>query len=269
MTARPIAWGRRLRAIALGTHVTLVLAFLMLPVAVVVLASFSASSYLTIPPEGVTLRWYGRVLDDRGYIDAIVASLVLAIACTGIALVVGVAASYALLRRAVPASGAVTAVVMSPLVFPGVVIGVASLQFYSALGLSGSFWPLVLAHVVITVPYVVRATLASLQGVDPDLENAACVLGANRLQAFLRVTMPLLRPGIAAGGLFAFITSFDNVPVSIFLVGTRTTTLPVKIFSAIEFGVDPSVAAVSSLMILATAIFLILAERWISFHRFV
>ena len=257
-----------MRRLVAGSYVALVLAFLMLPVAVVVLASFSTSSYLTIPPQGVTLRWYGRVLDDRDYVQAIWISLSLGAVATLGALLVGTATSYALVRRAVPGRALVSSLVMSPLIFPGVVIGVASLQFYAALGLSGSFIGLALAHVVITVPYVVRTTLASLQGLEAELEDAACTLGATRLDAFRLVTLPLLRPGLAAGGLFAFITSFDNVPVSIFLTGVGSTTLPVKIFTAIEFGVDPSVAAISSLLILATGITLVLAERWIGLHRY-
>ena len=257
-----------MRRLVAGSYVALVLAFLMLPVAVVVLASFSTSSYLTIPPQGVTLRWYGRVLDDRDYLQAIWISLSLGAVATLGALLVGTATSYALVRRAVPGRALVSSLVMSPLIFPGVVIGVASLQFYAALGLSGSFIGLALAHVVITVPYVVRTTLASLQGLEAELEDAACTLGATRLDAFRLVTLPLLRPGLAAGGLFAFITSFDNVPVSIFLTGVGSTTLPVKIFTAIEFGVDPSVAAISSLLILATGLTLVLAERWIGLHRY-
>ena len=256
-----MSWAGRLYA-------TLVFAFLMLPVAVVVLASFSTTSFLTVPPQGVTLRWYGRVLESAEYLDAIRISLLLAAAATLGSLAIGTAASYALVRRFVPGKALVSSFVMSPLIFPGLVIGVALLQFYSALGITGSFAGLVLAHLVITVPYVLRTTLASLQGLDAELEDAACTLGANRFDAFRLVTLPLLRPGMAAGGLFAFITSFDNVPVSIFLTGVGQTTLPVKIFTAIEFGVDPSVAAISSLLILATAVALIVAERWVGFHRF-
>jgi putative spermidine/putrescine transport system permease protein len=251
-----------------GAYVALVLSFLMLPVAVVVLASFSTTSFLTVPPQGLTLRWYGRVLESTDYLDAIGISLTLAAAATTGALLIGTATSYALVRRIVPGRAVISSLVMSPLVFPGIVIGVALLQFYSALGLAGTFAGLVLAHVVITVPYVVRTTLASLHGLDAELEDAACTLGATRFDAFRLVTLPLLRPGLAAGGLFAFITSFDNVPVSIFLTGVTSTTLPVKLFTAIEFGVDPSVAAISSLMIVATGLTLVLAERWIGFHRF-
>ncbi len=259
---------RRARAWAARLYCALVFGFLLLPVAVVVLASFSTTAYLTVPPQGVTLRWYGRVLQSADYLSAIGTSLLLAAVATLCALAIGIAASYALVRRVVPGRAAVSAVVMSPLIFPGVVIGVALLQFYAALGVAGSFAGLVMAHVVITVPYVVRTTLASLAGLDAELEDAACTLGADRLTAFRTVTLPLMRPGIAAGALFAFITSFDNVPVSIFLTGVGNTTLPVKIFTAIEFGVDPTVAAVASLLILSTALALILAERWVGFHRF-
>ncbi|WP_372624995.1 ABC transporter permease [Falsiroseomonas sp.] len=251
-----------------GAYVALVLGFLMLPVAVVVLASFSTTSFLTVPPQGLTLRWYGRVLESTDYLHAIGISLTLAAAATTGALLIGTATSYALVRRIVPGRALISSLVMSPLVFPGIVIGVALLQFYSALGLAGTFAGLVLAHIVITVPYVVRTTLASLHGLDAELEDAACTLGATRFDAFRLVTLPLLRPGLAAGGLFAFITSFDNVPVSIFLTGVTSTTLPVKLFTAIEFGVDPSVAAISSLMIVTTGLTLVLAERWIGFHRF-
>ncbi|MCC7284520.1 MAG: ABC transporter permease [Acetobacteraceae bacterium] len=258
----------RARRILPGLYVALVLGFLMLPVVVVVLASFSTTSYLTIPPQGVTLRWYGRVLGSADYLHAIWISLALAASATLGALAVGTATSYALVRRRVPGRALIAAFVMSPLVFPGLVIGVALLQIYAALGLAGSFIGLLAAHVVITAPYVVRTTLASLQGLDKELEDAACTLGATRLEAFRLVTLPLLRPGLAAGGLFAFITSFDNVPVSIFLTGVGSTTLPVKIFTAIEFGVDPTVAAVSSLLILSTALVLVLAERQVGLHRF-
>lgn len=257
------------RRVALGAYVTLVLIFLMLPVLVIVLAAFTTTSYLTIPPKGMTLKWFVQVLADRDYVAALVYSLKLAFVTTVSALVIGTLAAYALVRRRVPGAAIISGLLMAPLAFPGIVIGVALLQYYSMVGLRGSFLGLALAHLVLCVPYTLRAVIASLSGVDPDLENAACTLGAHRLEAFTRVTLPLIRPGLIAGGLFAFITSFDNVPVSIFLVGVRDVTLPVKIFTAIEYGVDPSIAALSTLLIAATAIFLVVAERWIGFHRFI
>ena len=259
----------RVRAWLLRGWVTLVFGFLLLPVVVVVLASLSRTSYLTVPPQGLTLRWFAAVLQDAEYLRAIAFSVVLAAIATLGSLVAGVGASYALLRHRVPGASVVSALLNAPLIFPGVVIGVALLQFYALLHVNGTFLGLALAHMVITVPYVVRAVTASLQGVDAEIENAARVLGASGPVAFFTVTLPLARPGIVAGALFSFIVSFDNVPVSIFLLGASHMTLPVKIFTAIEYGVDPSIAAISTMLIIVTGLGLAAAERWIGFHRFV
>lgn len=243
--------------------------FLQLPVIVVVLAAFSSTSYLTVPPRGVTLQWFAKVLGDPSYIDAIVFSVVLALTATLGSLVIGSAAAYALVRRRVPGAAAIEALVMAPMAFPAVVIGVALLQFYVLVGLRGGFLGLAMAHIMLTVPYVVRSVTANLVGVDPRLEEAARVLGADGWTAFRLVTLPIIRSGLVAGGLFSFIVSFDNVPVTIFLLSVRQTTLPVKIFTAVEHGVDPSIAAVSTLLIVATGLILFLAERWVGLHRYV
>ena len=207
---------------------------------VIALASFSRTSYLTVPPQGLTLRWFGAVLGDPEYVHAIGFSVVLAVVAT----IGSLAAGRGGVLRAHPAARApaaplVSALLNAPLIFPGVVVGVALLQFYALVRMNGTFAGLALAHMVITVPYVVRAVMASLQGIDPELESAARVLGASGPVAFFTVTLPLIRPGVAAGALFSFIVSFDNVPVSIFLLGAGQMTLPVKIFTAIEYGVDP------------------------------
>lgn len=246
-----------------------VVVFLQIPVIVVVLAAFSTTSYLTIPPQGWTLRWFVKVLSDPTYLSAIQMSLLLACGSTLISLTLGVAAAYALFRKATPGAEAIKAFLMAPLVLPSVVIGVALLQFYTATGLRGSLFGLMMAHVVLTTPYIVRAALTSLSGLDLAVEEAARVLGASGFEAFRLVTLPLIRPGLIAGGLFAFITSFDNVPVTIFLISAKQTTLPILIFSSVEMGVDPSVAAISTLLILITGLVLLLAERRAGFHRFV
>ncbi len=259
----------RLRGAAIRSYVVLLIAFLMLPVIVVMLASLTTTSYLTVPPKGLTLRWYAAVLQDNSYIDAIVFSLTLAVATTFASLVIGLPAAYALVRRQVPAAQAISAFLMAPLVFPGIVVGVAALQLSSLLEFDNSFLRLFLVHIVITLPYAMRAVLASLHASDPTLEDAARVLGATRWDAFRLTTLPIIRPGIAAGGLFAFITSFDNVPTSIFLLGVTQPTLPVKIFNSIEYGIDPSIAAISTMLIIATGIILVLFERWLGFRSFI
>jgi putative spermidine/putrescine transport system permease protein len=259
----------RVRGWLLRLWVALVMGFLMLPVVVIALASLSRTSYLTVPPRGLTLQWFTRVLADAEYVHAIGFSVLLALVATAGSLATGVAASFALVRRRVHGAGAIAALLNAPLVFPGVVVGVALLQFYALVHVNGTLVGLAVAHMVITVPYVVRAVTASLQGLDPEIEHAARVLGASGPVAFFTVTLPLIRPGVVAGALFSFIVSFDNVPVSIFLLGAGQMTLPVKIFSAIEYGVDPSIAAVSTMLIVATGLGLAVAERWIGFHRFV
>ena len=271
MSARPPLRHRLSRSAAgaaLPLYAALALLLLQLPVILVVLASVTTRSYLTVPPVGFTLDWYWRVLGDESWLDAILYSLALALAAMSVSLVLGTAAAYALVRRRVPGSDAIAAFLMAPLVFPAVVVAVALLQYYTLTGVRGSFAALAAAHVLITLPYVVRSVLASLAGTDPELEAAARTLGADAWSAFARVTLPLIRPGLVAGGIFSFIVSFDNVPVSIFLVSVRQTTLPVKIFTAVEHGIDPGIAAVSTLLILITGLCLVIAERWVGFHRF-
>lgn len=246
-----------------------VILFLQIPVLVVVLAAFSKTAYLTIPPRGLTLHWFEVVLTDADYLSAAWTSLWLAATSTAGSLVLGLAAAYALHRKMVPGSEWLTSVMMAPLVLPSVVLGVALLQYYTMTGTRGYSVGLWIAHVVITVPYVVRASLAGLSSVDPALEDAARVLGADGPTGFRLVTLPLVKPGLVAGGLFAFITSLDNVPVTVFLLSASQNTLPVKIFTSVEHGVDPGIAAVSTLLILATGVALAVAERWTGFHKYV
>jgi putative spermidine/putrescine transport system permease protein len=226
-----------------------------------VLAAFNTTAYLAIPPAGLTLRWFAKVFDDPDYLAAFALSLELAALSTLLAAGLTVPAAYALNKRWVPGTEIVTNLLMSPLIFPAVVVGVALLQLVSGLGLHGSFGVLVLAHTVIVAPYILRTALAGLAGFDPTLEEAALVLGATRAGAIWWVVLPAIRGSLAAGFVFALITSFDEVPVTVFLLPPGQATLPVTIFTAIDQGVDPSVAAVSTLLIAATAILLVLAER--------
>lgn len=262
MNDRPLHWS--LRCVAAVT-----IAFLMAPVVVVILASFSTTAYLTIPPQGVTLAWFAKVLSDPTYLAAIAFSLELAIVATILALILAIPACYALHHRWLPFSGAIGGFLMSPLIFPAVVIGVALLQYMSQLGLRGNFIILALAHVVIVTPYIVRTALAGLAGFDPALEEAARVLGANPITAFALIVLPGIRLSLIAGFVFAFITSFDEASVTLFLLPPGQATLPVTIFSAIDLGVDPSIAAISTLLIVVTIALLALVERFGGARRLV
>lgn len=243
--------------------------FLLMPILIVILASVSESSYLTFPPRTLTFKWYVKAFSEGQYVSSFRYSLLLAAVTVCISSVSGTLAAFANMRYTYPGRSFVNAFILSPLIFPMVIIGIALLQFYTMLKISGSFLGLVLGHVVITFPYVVRTVTASLYRFDETLEEAAWTLGANQFLTFLKITLPLIRPGIIAGAIFTFIVSFDNVPVSIFLVGIKATTLPVVIFSYIEYGVDPSIAAISSIFICLTALTIFVMEKWLSFSRFV
>ena len=182
---------------------------------------------------------------------------------------IGLLSALAIMKYKFPGRDLINSFVLSPLIFPMVIIGIALLQFYSMLKVSGRFAGLVFGHVVITFPYVVRTVSASLYSFDETLEEASRTLGANQVKTFFKITLPMIRPGLIAGAIFAFIVSFDNVPVSIFLAGVKSNTLPVVIFPYIEYGIDPSIVAISTILIFLTGFAIFIIEKWIGFRRFV
>jgi putative spermidine/putrescine transport system permease protein len=224
---------------------------------VVIAASISETSYLKFTPQGFTLKWYGDFFKDPTYVEAFLLSLKLAAAATGAAVLLGVPAALVLARQNFPGQGLVSGFFLSPLVLPTIVIGVAILQYASKLGFARTFWALLVGHVVLVLPYIVRTTLASLAGMDKAIEEAAQDLGATSAGTFFRITLPQIKAGIIAGALFAFIMSWINVEVSIFHSTAVLTTLPVKLFNYVEFSVDPFLAAASSITIFL-AIFVVL-----------
>jgi putative spermidine/putrescine transport system permease protein len=239
-----------------------VLVYLAFPLIVVVAISFTTTSFLRFPPVGLTLRWYGNVVGDPTFVEAFVLSGQLAAAATVIALLLGVPAALAISRATFPARGALSAVFLSPLVLPTIVLGAAVLQYASMFGFSRTFSALLAGHVVLVTPYVMRTTLASLSGSERALEEAAQDLGATPLETFFLVTLPQIKPGVVAGGLFAFINSWINVEVSIFNSTSNLVTLPVKLFNYIQFNIDPTLAAVSATTIYL-ALILVFAIDWL------
>jgi putative spermidine/putrescine transport system permease protein len=247
--------------------VVAVYVFLLSPLFVVVAVSFSDSSVASFPPSAVSLRWYVRALTLDLFVKGLLNSVILGLIAAAMSTALGTAAALALARSRLPAAEVVQALFLSPLVVPGVVVGIALLAASATVGLHDAPVRLGLAHVVICLPYSVRTVLASLARLDPSIEDAALTLGAGPWKAFWSVTLPLIRPGIAAGAIFAFVMSFDNVPVSIFLADARTTTLPLAIISYLEYNFDPSVAAISSLMILFALGFAVLLDRIFGLKR--
>ena len=243
----------------------LTLLLLIAPLAIVVAISFTSDSLLQFPPNGFSLRWYAQILERGEFVRAGLSSLQLAAASCAVSVLLGTTAAIGIRRRAFAGRAFFEALFLSPLMLPQLVLAVALLMYFARLGLSSSFAGLWLGHVVITTPYVVRLVLVSLERVDPNIERAARIAGAGPVRVFLQVTLWLLMPGVLAGASFAFIMSFDNLVVSLFLTGPRITTLPVEIYGHLEYADDPLLTAVSSVVILGTVAMLVVMERTIGF----
>ena len=222
--------------------------------------SFSDGASFAFPPQGFSLRWFRYLAGRDEFIAAAMVSVqVAALASLG-AVVLGVLASLALVRERVRGKAIVEGVLMSPLVLPGIITGLALLQYFTATGLVRSFDRLVLGHLVICTPYAIRSVSACLYGIDPSLEEASRTLGASGWRTTRRVLLPLLGPGLAAAFLFSFVTSFDNVVVSIYLFGADTVTLPIRILTYLEWQFDPSIAAISTIVVVITTAVVVATE---------
>ncbi len=229
----------------------LILLYLVAPVIVVVATAFTTTAYPVFPPQGFTLQWFERFLGMPEFTEAIRRSAVLALSSTMVATVLGTFSALSLARYRFRGREAMSAFMLSPILFPTIVFGLALLVFYSRIGLSGSFTGLVIAHSILTTPFVIRLVMASLSEFDPAVEEASRNLGAGWWRTFLQVTLPLIRPGVLAGAVFAFIISFDELVVTLFLAGPDMTTLPVRIYTYVEFSSDPTISAISTMLIMA------------------
>jgi putative spermidine/putrescine transport system permease protein len=253
---------------ALGITNAVICVFLLAPIAVVIIASFSDRQYLVFPPAGFSLRWYRQFFETHEFTDALVQSLKLGLLATVISSVVGVMASLALVSLRFRGVEVVRAVFALPLMVPGIVVGIAMLIYFNRIRLANTFASLLLAHVALTLPYVIRIVSAGLQSFDGSLEEAARGLGASRVRALVDVTLPLIKGSVMAAAVFAFIISFDEVVVTLFLAGPRMTTLPVAIYTYIEYTSDPSIAAISTILVVLTVAAVLVIDRTAGFTRF-
>ncbi|MBI2846833.1 MAG: ABC transporter permease [Chloroflexi bacterium] len=235
--------------------------FLMSPIIAVLGASVSGSVVADFPPKGLSLNWYMKAFAHRQFMESFVTSLILATITSVGATALGTLGALGLVRYRFPGRDAAMTFLMSPLILPQVLIGVSLLQFYSKIGWRASIVTLVIGHIIITLPYVVRLVSAGLAGFDRSLELAARNLGAGPLTTFRRITLPLIMAGIVGGAAFAFIVSFDNVTMTIFLTSPRVLTIPVRIFAYMETNLDSLVMAVGSLMVIFAAVMMLIIER--------
>lgn len=255
-----VTWQQRLGTIALGIFVALACIFLVLPIVAIIPISFSSGSFLSYPLPGLSLRWYETVLQPFPWLHALKNSMIVAIGATIVATVFGTLAAYGLTLTKFPGRGIVLAIVISPLIVPLIIIALGVYFLYARIGLSGTFLGLILAHAVLGVPYVVITVMASLQAFDRRLVRASESLGATPLTTFRQVTLPLIAPGVISGAIFAFITSFDEVVVALFIASPAQFTLPRQLFAGLRDQLDPSIVAVATLLVVFTLFLLGLFE---------
>jgi putative spermidine/putrescine transport system permease protein len=247
--------------------VVALLAFMTLPTVVVIVASFNPTAILSFPPDGLSLRWYVNALTYPQFQRAAVNSVLVTAASALIALPFGTAAALALVRHPLRGRALWSAVLLSPLVIPGVAAGLGFLIMAARLGVLTTRWVLIVAHVALVLPFVIRSVSVSVANLDPALECAAASLGARPWRVFVRVTLPLLRPGLFAGLLFAVIVSVNEFVVSLSISTRVTEILPVAMFTYVVNYTDPTMAALSTLFIAATFIVVYVTDRFLDLSR--
>lgn len=243
------------------------LVFLLAPLAVTIGVSLSASPIFQLPQGEISWRWYQRLGQLDGLVDSVVLSVQVAAFATAVSLVLGTMAAIAVVRGTFPGREIIATFLVSPLMLPGLVIGIATLQFFRAVGLREALPSLLIAHVVVVLPFVMRTLTAGLSLFDFSLLDAARTLGLSYPRAVLKVMVPVLAPSFITGGLFGFLASLDNYPISIFLTDVYHRTLPIQLLQYLGESPDPTVAAVSTLIIALTAVLLILGDRMVGLNR--
>jgi len=251
----------RIDKLAGRTTVVLLCLFLVAPLAVVVATAFTTTPYLTFPPRGLTLKWFDVVLSDPSWRAALLNSALLAAGSTLIACLVGTPAAIALTKRGVAASNLIGLLIVAPIVVPSIMYTLGLMLAYSKISFTPQPWTLAVAISVLATPYFMRTLMAGLESIDPSLEIAAMNLGASRLRAWRDVVLPAVIRSFVSGALLAFIISFDELIVPLFLARPTDELLPVRIYDMIAYDIDPSIAAVSAILIVVTCVLVVISAR--------
>jgi putative spermidine/putrescine transport system permease protein len=252
----------KLRRIFFWLLVSLTALFLLLPTLIIVPMSFTTTASLEFPPVGFTLEWYGKVIGASDWQSALVNSLAIAFAASILATLFGTAAALALHTHRFPGKTVVLGLLLSPMVTPVIVLAVGMYMVFSGWGLVATRIGLVLAHTVLAMPFVVVSVLASSRMVNPSLAPASLGLGAGHWFTFRRVTLPLIMPGVLSGAVFAFITSWDEVVIALFLADAKTRTVPIMIWNQVRTNLDPATAAVAAILIVLSALGVLLSYKF-------
>lgn len=230
--------------------------FLILPIFIVIPISFSSAQYLTFPPPGFSLQWYHSFFSDSQWIDATIKSFQVGMLTTLLALILGILAAEGIVKSDFPGKNMIREMFMLPMIVPTIIVAIAVYKFQSNIGMTGTTIGLVTAHTILAIPFVITPVLSSLSNLDPNLENAAMSLGANRRQTFFKITLPTIKTSVFSGAMFAFATSFDELVVTLFISGISVTTLPKRIWDGVRTQLDPTIASISSILIISVIIIL-------------
>ena len=252
---------------AYGALIAVTLFYVTLPSIVVVITAFSDKALLMFPPSGFSLKWFERALTYEDFRKGMVNGAIITAWASAIALVCGTLAAFAIERFEFTGKRTLESVLLSPLVIPHFTLGIAMLIVASEISLSRTYTLVVVCHVILVLPFVMRSVYVSLKNIDPALERAAASLGASPFTVFMKIDLPLLAPGLAGGWLFAAILSFNEFTATLFVSGQRTQTLPVAMYTYVREYADPTMAALSSMLIFATILFLVAANRWLGLER--
>jgi putative spermidine/putrescine transport system permease protein len=250
-----------LRAVGLS-----VLLFLLMPILVIIPLSFSASSFLAYPMPGWSLQWYENLFSSEDWARATRNSFIVAPLATFLATFLGTLAAVGLARIQFRGKGLLMSLLIAPMVVPIVVVGVSTYLFFAKIGLADTYLGLILVHAALGAPFVLTTVLATLQNFNHNLVRASLSLGASPLETFFRITLPIIAPGVISGALFAFATSFDEVVVTLFIAGPTQVTLPRQMFTGIRENINPTIAAVATLLIIFTSTLMLLLE-WLRGRR--
>jgi len=247
----------------------LTLTFLIGPFLIIIFAGLSAGNSLAFPPDGLSLKWYLKVFTIESFRASFALSMFLAVFGTLAALILGIPAAYALNRYKLPGAETIRTIVAAPVIVPGIIVGLALLR-YLVVPLNFTITlALFLSHTALVLPYAVRVVSSSLHNLRSDMEEAAVLLGCTRIQAFIKVVLPNIRGGVLAAFILGFVTSFNQVPVSLFLSGPGVRTLPIDMLSYMEITYDPSVAALSALLAFLSVSIVFMAEKFLGLSRYV
>ena len=242
-------------------------AFMLAPLVMVALVSFTDKGYIAMPFDGASWRWYRAIGDASDFVTAFWRSLGLGAAAATLATLLAVPAGMAIAWHRFPGRDALQGLLLSPLMVPHVVLGIALLRFLTQIGGSSTLWGLTAAHTVIVLPYVLRLVVAAATGFDRSIAQAAQSLGASGWTVFRRIELPLILPGVAGGWLIAFINSFDELTMSIFVASATTETLPVKMYHHIAHTIDPLLASISTVLIVLTLVLMMVLDRFYGLDR--